>query len=224
MVERFEGFSAAGLTFLERLAVEQNRDWFEANKAIYERELKGPMQALVGALGLPFQVHDIPLACDPKRALFRIHRDIRFSKNKAPYKTHIGASLTKSGERLAPGLLYIHIDPTGSFVAGGAYMPEPKFLQRLRRRIADRDEEFVRIVDGLTAAGLAFDRSEAAKRTPGGFEDVENPTLLADIKLKSFTVERPLDAGTIGNGDALINAIVVFARQIHPLLRFIWAA
>ncbi len=224
MVERFEGFSAAGLAFLERLAIEQNRDWFEANKPTYERELKGPMQALVAALGLPLQVHDIPLACEPKRALFRIHRDIRFSKNKAPYKTHVGASLTKSGERLAPGLLYIHIDPKGSFLAGGAYMPEPKFLQRLRRRIADHGDAYLDIIAGLQAAGLAFERSEAAKRTPGGFEDVEDADLLADIKLKSFTVHRPLDGRTVGDGDVLIDAIVLFARQIHPLLRFIWAA
>ncbi len=102
MTERFSGFSKSGLVFLTELAATQNREWFEANRATYERELRLPMQALVAALAFPFQVHDIELACDPKRALFRIYRDIRFSKNKDPYKTHVGASMTKSGERLAP--------------------------------------------------------------------------------------------------------------------------
>lgn len=224
MTERFTGFSKSGLTFLTELAATQNREWFEANRSTYERELRLPMQALVGALAFPFQVHDVELACDPKRALFRIHRDIRFSKNKDPYKTHVGASMTKSGERLAPGLLYIHIDPKGSFLAGGAYMPEPKMLQRLRRRIADRDEMFLKIVEDLDVAGLAFDREASAKRTPGGFEDVDNPDLIDFIKLKSFTLQRPLDEAVIADGDKVIDAIVLFARQIHPMLKFIWAA
>lgn len=97
-------------------------------------------------------------------------------------------------------------------------------LQRLRRRIADRDEMFLKIVEDLDAVGLAFDREASAKRTPGGFEDVDNPELIDFIKLKSFTIQRPLDEATIADGDKLIDAIVLFARQIHPVLKFIWAA
>lgn len=224
MTERFKGFSPAGLAFLEALAACQSREWFEANRGVYEAELKMPLQGLVAALALPFEVHDIELACDPKRAMFRIHRDIRFSKNKDPYKTHVGASLTRSGERLAPGLLYIHIDPKGSFLAGGAHMPEPKMLHRLRRRIADQSEAFADLAENLAANGLPFDRTEIAKRTPAAFEDVEDDDMLDFIRLKTFVVERPLDRATIADGDALIDATVAFARQIHPLLRFIWAA
>jgi len=218
----FTGFSPEGLAFLSGLAEAQNRDWFEAHKAIYERELRQPMAALVNALGFAFAVHELDLACDPKRAIFRIHRDVRFSKDKRPYKTHIGASLTRSGEKLAPGLVYIHIDPTGSFVAGGAFRPEPPLLHKLRLRIRDRQEEILAITADLAAKGLTLSDDEALKSRPRGFEDVDDADAIALLKLKSLITRRDLPQDLVMDGDRLIAAIVTFTQQVYPLLRFVW--
>ncbi len=220
----FHGFSAEGFAFLKELDAHQDRAWFEANKAMYENELRVPMAALVASLGLALSVEGLDLACDPKRAIFRIHRDVRFSKDKRPYKTHIGASMTRDGEKLAAGLLYIHVDPKGSFLGGGFYQPEPPILQKLRTRITARPAEFAAIVAGLGRVGLAFDDEDTLKRTPRGFEAVDDARILPLLRLKGFVVRRPVSAKTLGDGDATIAEITSFARQIHPLLRFGWTA
>jgi uncharacterized protein (TIGR02453 family) len=218
----FTGFSAKGLDFLSDLANEQNREWFEANKAIYERELKQPMVALIAALGFAFAVHELDLSSDPKRAIFRIHRDVRFSKDKRPYKTHIGASLTRSGEKLAPGLVYIHIDPTGSFAAAGCWRPEPAQLHKIRLRMRERSEELLTIVSDLKKKGLTLDEGDALKKTPRGFEDVEDDDILDLLKLKSLIVRRELSRETVLDGDRLVEDLVRFTQAVYPLLKFIW--
>ena len=115
----FRGFSAKAFAFLKDLADNQDREWFEAHKPIYEREVKEPLARLVVSLGQARAAKNIDRCCDPKRAIFRIHRDVRFSKDKKPYKTNAGATLTRDGEKRSPGVLYIHVDPEGSFAASG---------------------------------------------------------------------------------------------------------
>ncbi len=218
----FTGFSTKGFGFLSGLAENQSKDWFEAHRADYEAELRQPMAALLEAIGFAFAVHEIDLACDPKRAIFRIHRDVRFSKDKRPYKTHIGASLTRSGEKLAPGLVYIHIDPTGSFLAAGCYRPEPPILHKLRVRMRDRPEEILEIVARLAEKGLSFEDEETLTRMPRGFEDVADEDIVSLLKLKSLITRRPVPQDIATDGDKLIADIVAFALAVHPLLRCIW--
>ena len=221
----FQGFTAKAFAFLKDIDAHQTREWFEVHKSIYEGELKGPMSALVNSLGLSLAARNIELACDPKRALFRIHRDVRFSKDKRPYKTHIGASMTRDGERLAPGLLYVHIDPKGCFVAGGFYQPEPEALQKIRRRMADRPKDIRYLIVALAAAGHKLsDDEDALKRTPRGFEHVEDNDIARLLRMKSLVVRHPLSRKIAGDGDALIRAVTDFAVTVHPLLRFGWAA
>jgi uncharacterized protein (TIGR02453 family) len=220
----FQGFSPKAFQFLNDLDANQNREWFEANRAIYERELRVPLASLVTTLGLALAVEGLDLSCDPKRAIFRIHRDVRFAKDKRPYKTHIGASMTRDGEKLAPGLLYVHVDPKGSFLAAGFYSPDPPILQKLRARIAAKPDDIRQIVKGLKKAGLTFDDEDALKRTPRGFEAVEDEDILALLRLKMLVVRRELPRKTLGDGDATINAVCLFARNVQPLLRFGWAA
>ena len=105
----FSRFRADALPFLKALAFHQTREWFEANKAIYESDLKAPMGDLVEDLAASFAKAKIPLKGDRKSALFRIHRDVRFAKDKSPYKTHIGAVMTRTGAKNDPGLFYIHV-------------------------------------------------------------------------------------------------------------------
>lgn len=109
----FPGFAAADLAFLTGLAAHNDRDWFVAHRATYDDGLKPSLAALILALNDAFAARDLPLAGDPKKSLFRIHRDVRFSKDKRPYKTHVSATLTRDGQKLSPGLVYVHIEPEG---------------------------------------------------------------------------------------------------------------
>jgi uncharacterized protein (DUF2461 family) len=109
----FPGFAAPDLAFLTGLAAHNDRDWFTANRAVYDERLKPALAALIEALNAAFEARDLPLAGDPKKSLFRIHRDVRFSKDKRPYKTHVSATLTRDGQKLSPGLVYVHIEPDG---------------------------------------------------------------------------------------------------------------
>lgn len=109
----FPGFAAADLAFLTGLAAHNDREWFTANRAVYDDRLKPTLGALIEALNAAFAARGLPLAGDPKKSVFRIHRDVRFSKDKKPYKTHVSATLTRDGMKLSPGLVYVHIEPEG---------------------------------------------------------------------------------------------------------------
>ncbi len=118
----FTGFGPEALTFFTALAAHQDRDWFAANKAVYDAHVRRPMEALVESLAVAFAAHDIPLTGAAKSSVFRIHRDVRFAKDKSPYKTHAGAVLSRDGTKGGVGILYIHVggDEVG-FTAVGFY-------------------------------------------------------------------------------------------------------
>lgn len=109
----FSGFAAADLAFLTGLAANNDRDWFAAHRAVYDDGLRPDLAALILALNDAFDARGLPLAGDPKKSVFRIHRDTRFSKDKRPYKSHVSATLTRDGQKLSPGLVYVHIEPEG---------------------------------------------------------------------------------------------------------------
>jgi uncharacterized protein (DUF2461 family) len=107
----FDGFSPQELGFLTGLSAHNNREWFAAHRAVFDDGLKPAMGRLITALSAEFAKRDLPFAGDAKRSVFRINRDVRFSKDKRPYKTHISASLTRDGDKMAPGAVYVHVEP-----------------------------------------------------------------------------------------------------------------
>ncbi len=113
MTAPFTGFAAADLAFLSGLAAHNDRDWFAANRAVYDERLKPELAALIAATSAACAARGLPLTGDPARAQFRIHRDVRFSKSKLPYKTHVSAILSRDGLKASPGMAYIHIEPEG---------------------------------------------------------------------------------------------------------------
>ncbi|MDI1327628.1 MAG: DUF2461 domain-containing protein [Brevundimonas sp.] len=113
MTPSFPGFAPADLAFLSGLAARNERDWFIAHRAAYDAVLKPALAALIADASTACAARGLPLGGDPTRSQFRIHRDVRFSKNKAPYKTHLSAVLTRDGLRMSPGMAYIHIEPEG---------------------------------------------------------------------------------------------------------------
>jgi uncharacterized protein (TIGR02453 family) len=222
-VPGFEGFAPGALDFFTELDAHQSRDWFLENKARYEQSIREPLGRLVASLSLAFAARDIPLLGDPKSSLFRINRDVRFSKDKRPYKTNAGAVLTRDGVKQSQGLVYIHIDPAGSFAAAGFYAPEPSDLERFRRRILSAPQAWEAVEATLNAAGLTLSREGMATRLPRGFTADQVGAHAEVIRLKSFIVRRPLPQAELVS-PALIDRIVELAAGSQALLEFGWAA
>ena len=115
----FQGFGPEALPFFKALAFHQTKEWFEDNRATYESAIRGPMGDLVEAAAARLAKARIPIKGDRKSSLFRLHRDVRFSNNKDPYKTNAGLVMTRSGSKKDPGLVYFHLSPEGCFFAAG---------------------------------------------------------------------------------------------------------
>src|SRR5712692_11075679 len=137
----FGGFRPAAFRFLRDLQRNNEKAWFEANRDVYEREVREPMRLLVETLDAKLGSIAPEIVGDPKRSMFRIHRDVRFSRNKSPYKTNAGAWLYHRdagrkvgtvGEGGGAGF-YFHIDPASCFMAGGIWMPGPRSCASARR-------------------------------------------------------------------------------------------
>jgi uncharacterized protein (TIGR02453 family) len=220
----FSGFGPAALPFLKALAFHQTRDWFEANRATYESDLKTPMGDLVEDLTAAFAGAKIPLKGDRKSSLFRIHRDVRFSNNKDPYKTNVGAVMTRiGGSKNEPGLFYMHVATDGCFTAAGFYDPAPETLARLRAAMARAPKAWKQTLAKLDKAGLAPSQDYALKRAPRGFEAVGDEEILAALRYKSIVVTRPILDARIAE-PALIEDLLRFARDALPLLTWGWDA
>ena len=181
------------------------------------------MVALLDDLSEAFAAKKIPLKAEGKRSIFRIHRDVRFAKDKSPYKTHCGATLTRSGRKMEQGLVYLHIDPEGCFVAAGFHQPEPAQLAKLRQAIAAKPAKVKAMQAALKKGKLALSDEFQLSRVPRGFEALKGGPLEGVVRLKSFLVEEPLSEAQIRN-PKLSERIVDFTRRARPLLDFGWAA
>ncbi len=144
----FNGFPREGIRFLEKLKRNNNRPWFDKRKSEYEDLVKFPMQCLIASL-VPRMAEIAPeIELHPRRSIFRIYRDVRFSKNKSPYKTNIAASFQYRGLKAPTELpgLYIGIEPGEIYVGGGLYLPTGDQLKAIRKAIVDQPDEFLAVV------------------------------------------------------------------------------
>jgi uncharacterized protein (TIGR02453 family) len=172
----FAGFSPDALQFLADLAANNERDWFKPRKADYERLIKEPLEALCIALADRFDRLRLPLVADPKRSPFRIYRDVRFSKDKSPYKTAQGAEFPWQDSRADEGRPrgavggYFHLEPGNIFVGGGMWHPEPARLAAFREKV-DRDPSavFRAIENPRFVAAFRSVTGESLTRNPQGF-------------------------------------------------------
>jgi uncharacterized protein (TIGR02453 family) len=187
----FEGFSPDAIQFLVDLASNNERSWFQPRKAEFERLLKGPLEALCVALGETFARRDIPLSADPARSPFRIYRDVRFSKDKSPYKSNIGASFAWAGRGDGDAGGYFHFQPGEIYVGGGKWHPEPAWLAAWRNAVATDPGRVHGTIDEpaflAEFKGLGGDR---LKRVPTGYP-ADHPDAEV-LKLKDVTFGRHL--------------------------------
>lgn len=220
--EPFTGFPSGAFQFLKDLDKNQDKEWMALHKDTFESTLRAPMGSLVADLSVALLKKGPPLVGDPVRSIFRLNRDIRFSKDKRPYKTSMGAVLSRDGSKDAPGVLYIHVDPKGSFVAAGFYRLEPPLLHRVRTAMHAQPAVWTRLEKALAAKGLILDREDALKRIPSGFTST-TPLVDDALKLKSWIVRRELGKADVSSA-RLVQTMVDFAQAAAPLLKFGWAA
>jgi uncharacterized protein (TIGR02453 family) len=210
-------FGEDTFTFLRELKRHNDREWFNANKERYEQSVREPFLQFINDIGPALRKISPNLVADPRPSggsLFRIYRDVRFSKDKSPYKTHAGAHFPLGKGMGGPGY-YLHLEPGECFVAGGMWMPDGTALQRIRERIAERPAEWNK------ARGDLDDDEGSLKRSPRGF-DPEHP-MIEDIKRKSFTSSVRLSDSQMKRA-GLTKTFVRSCEQIAPLMKFLAAA
>ena len=226
----FEGFTKAGVQFLADLAEHNDRAWFQPRKADYERLLKAPLEALCVALEASFRERRVPLVADPARSPFRIYRDVRFAKDKSPYKTNVGASfafaergpdgaplLGAGGARRGGG--YFHLAPGEIFVGGGMWHPEPPPLAAWRDLVLGApDRVHEAIDDPAFVARFGEVGGDRLRRAPTGVP-ADHPDLPL-LLLKDVTFGRRLDDGEAFSKD-LPTILAADLATAAPLLRLL---
>lgn len=164
-------FTPRTLSFLRALRRNNNRDWFNANRHRYEEHVRGPMVALVERLAIDLPVITPDLLAEPKRSIYRIHRDTRFSPDKTPYKTHIAAILPHRDLPKHEGAgLYVHVALDAVYIGGGLYRPQPRQVGRLREHIAAHHRQLRAIVEAPSFLRVFGELSgDRLQRIPRGY-------------------------------------------------------
>src|ERR1700744_3467330 len=210
-------FREAGLRFLRSLKRNNRRDWFEAHKPEFERELKQPMLAVIQAVNLAMQNFAPAHLRPPQKCMMRIYRDIRFSSDKRPYKSHVSAWWSREGlEKTSGGGYYMHISPEEVLVAAGVYMPEREQLLAIRQylllhhaevRQALNNPRLKRLMDSFTGTPLT--------RPPKGFPK-DHPAM--DLLLcRQWGVEAKLPA-TVSVQKNVADEVIRRFRLAAPLV------
>lgn len=207
------------LNFLTSLKANNNRDWFTDNKSEY-LEAKSQFEAFVGKLIIGIKEFDSTIgSIEPKDCVFRIYRDVRFSHNKEPYKTNMGAYITKAGRKGSYAGYYFHTEPEGSFVSGGIYMAQPAVMKEIREDMDTYSDEFLAIVnEPKFAKTFSFFADETLKRVPQGFSK-ESP-VAEYLKLKHISPHRPMSNNEMCS-DTLLEQALDMYRVMNPLIAFI---
>ena len=211
-------FSTDLFRFLQELKDHNNREWFAENKQRFETSVRDPFLRFIADFAPMLHGISPRFVADPKPnggSLFRIYRDIRFSKDKSPYKTHVAASFPHLGARkdFSAAGFYLHLEPRGCFAAAGVWHPDPATLARVRKAIVERPKEW----QAIRRSKLEV-QGDRLTRPPKGFDP--NHPFIEDLKLKDFV-------SSIKYSDKQVcdpKFILEFAdtcRKMSPLVRFV---
>jgi len=205
------------LDFFIELAGNNHKEWFDAHRKRYETVVKRPFEGFVAEVVARLKADEPAYAVDPKKAIFRINRDIRFSKDKTPYKTQMGASINPGGEKISrwPGL-YFEVGPGGFHIGGGAYFLERPDQERVRAHIRDAYPRWKKALSSAEFVSLFPDGviGEAWKRLPPGFENLSENEPLIWKKQWYWWAELSPEQSL---GDAGVEAIVAHHQATAPL-------
>lgn len=202
-------FSPDLFVFFRELKENNDKAWFESQKKRYEREVKEPFARFIEAFAPRLETISAHFLAD-KRSFFRIHRDVRFSRDKSPYKTHAAAQFRHEEARNihAPGF-YLHLEPGMVFLGAGLYHPEPAAAHLVRQALDARPKRWKEAVADLELGG------ESLKRPPSGFS--KDHPLIEDLKRKDFIATRTLTEKQACQADFL-DRFEAFCRQTSPFM------
>ncbi|MBC7450102.1 MAG: DUF2461 domain-containing protein [Cytophagales bacterium] len=208
------------LDFLKKLKKNNSKEWFDANRPAYEKA-KNEVKELVGEVLAKVAVFDPSIASlEVKDCMFRINRDVRFAKDKSPYKTNMAFMIAPRGKKSIKSCYYFHIEPGNCFVAGGIYMPLPEHLKLLRQEVDYSGDELKKLFASKEFKKYFTGFEEEAKlvRMPQGY--TEDHVYSEWLKLKSFTVTSPFDDVLLSNKD-IVKQITDPFMQLYKLNQFL---
>jgi len=218
----------AALTFFRGLKRNNRKDWFEAHRDQYESEIRQPIRDLIEEVDVRLAGVAPEFMGDPRRSMFRIHRDIRFSKDKSPYKTAAGVwwyhsdAGRKVGQDAEGGGagIYFHLAPDGCFSAGGIWMPAGSVLKKIREGLAEDHHGFEKAIGDprFKRRFGSLDEEAMLKRMPRGYP--EDHPAAGWLRYKSFTVHRPLTDKQV-HSKQLPDTLVADVEVMLPFLRWL---
>lgn len=204
------------LNFLKELNASNSREWFQANKEKYQVARKS-FESFVEELIPKIRAFDAQIdLITAKDCVFRIYRDVRFSPDKSPYKTNMGAYIAKGGKKSPMAGYYVHFEPGASFLAGGIYMPQPDILKKIRQEVYYQFPEFLQLISnpGFISYFGKMDDPDKLKKPPKEFPP-DFPGI-EWLKLKSYTVMHSVGDEKVLSKDYSGYATEVF-KMLHPL-------
>ena len=212
-------------TFLAELKGHNERDWFNANKSRYETLVRDPMLQFIAALNTQLPKVSPQFEADPSPvggSMMRIYRDIRFSKDKTPYRTAVMAHFQhkRAREGAAPGL-WLHLEPKASAIGVGLWGADNPSLQKIRHAIVDDPAAWTKATRGKTVGSSCSFAGESLKRPPPGF-DKDHP-LIEDLKRKDFALRLELDDADVVKPDFLRTVINDYTK-LSPFAKFVTKA
>jgi uncharacterized protein (TIGR02453 family) len=211
------------LRFLTQLKKNNNKPWFDNHRTAYssaKADFENFVQKMIDAISLfDSDIKELK----PKNCVFRINRDIRFSKDKSPYKINMGASLSRGGKKSIFAGYYFHLQPGGeSFAGGGLWMPQPDHLKNLRQEIDYCYPEFKKIIDSASFkkqySGLEMIESQMLVNVPKGYDKKNKAASF--LKLKSFVALKPIPDRILTSSQLLSETTKAY-KALTPLLKFI---
>jgi uncharacterized protein (TIGR02453 family) len=212
--------NSATIHFLQQLALNNNRPWFEGHKEEYTSAKENFETLITGILAGLSETEPMFKEQKAKDCIFRIFRDVRFSKDKSPYKPNFGAFFSKGGRKFPGAGYYLHIEPGGkSFAGGGLWMPEAPLLKAIRQEIDYNFSEFTTLINEGNFKKLFPEvNGEKLKNLPSGYTG-DNPAA-EFLKLKSFTVSHPLNDANIAEKNLEKKTIEIF-NSMRPFIDFL---
>ncbi|MEW4527670.1 DUF2461 domain-containing protein [Maioricimonas sp. JC845] len=225
MPDGFSGFPPELLQFLSDLARNNDRDWFAQNRDRYDDHLVGPAMAYIAAMQKPLARLAPALTARPKRvggSLMRIHRDVRFSKDKSPYKTNVGIQFRhEAGKDVhAPGF-YLHIEPDQAFFGVGIWHPDGDTLRAIRTAIAERPADWKKAKTSKAFRSRYQLAGDSLKRAPKDFAP-DHPQI-EDLKRKDFIAIQELDPSTL-TAPGFVAESTDALKAARPFMRFLCEA
>jgi uncharacterized protein (TIGR02453 family) len=212
--------SSSTISFLTNLKENNTKEWFDLNRKDYEHAKQDYLQFVTAVLTKLKGIDPTLENLEPKKCVFRINRDVRFSKNKDPYKTNMGSFYSKGGKAVECAGYYFHLEPGSSFIGGGYWMPQGPDLKNIRSEIDYNLEEFTGIMQEKSMKKYFGTLSQEARlsRPPQGYE-ADNPAI-EFLKLKSFVVTAPLPDKALTDSN-LVNLVADHFKAMKPLVHFL---